>query len=55
MYMDTMLQDRREYPVNKENTCTKCNFLPLLPTKKSHIHYTFPKSTPDELCHEIFQ
>ena len=22
-YMDTMLLDRREYPVNKENTCSK--------------------------------
>ena len=36
VYMDTMLLDRREYPVNKENTCSKWNLLPLLPTKKSH-------------------
>lgn len=55
VYMDTMLLDRREYPVNKENTCSKWNFLPLLPTKKSHNTLHIPKSTLDELCCKIFQ
>ena len=54
MYMDTMLLDRREYPVNKENTLANEIVYHYFLQKKVIIHYTFLKSTLDELCHEIF-